>query len=135
MPPEAEMDLVATTLDGIAADHESRYVLEAAGVRGRWEDVPDAIRWAIAEEGVEMGLVRTHTMVDGYIFQLITVEGWPASLTVRRADDSRVYIATAEVGRFHDVLDRSDRAAALVEAFDEWMAALGAKLQLVPRDD
>lgn len=109
-------------------------MLERASGRGRWEDVPNAIRWAIAEEGVEMGLLDTHEQPSGYVFELITVEGWPATLTVQRTRNERVYEAAAQVGRFHDLLDRRDRAEALLRAFDDWMAVLGAKPQLVPRN-
>jgi hypothetical protein len=134
IPPESERQAVAGAFQSAAASHRSRYVLESAGGRGRWSDVPNAIRWAVAPEGVEMGLIDTHELPGGYVFDLVTIEGWPATLTVLRTNDTRVYEASAEVGRFADIIDRGDRAAALVHAFEEWMAALGAKPTLAPAD-
>jgi hypothetical protein len=132
LPADGERQEIAAVLAGAARGHQSAFELRPAGARGRWSDVPDALRWAIAEEGVEMGLIATHEMQDGYLFELVTVEGWPATLAIRQVDGPRVYAAAAQVGRFPEIIDRSEREAALLRAFDEWMAALGAKPQPVP---
>lgn len=132
LPPDAEREAIADAFAVAARGHEAAYALQAAGPRGRWSDVPDAVRWAITEEGVEMGLLATHKLADGYQFELVTVEGWPATLTVRRAEGDRVYEAEAEVGRFPEIVDRSDLENALLRAFGEWMTALGRKPKPMP---
>lgn len=134
LPSEDEKQEVVTALESAVEGRASAYELRMAGPRGRWEDVPDAVRWAIVEEGVEMGLIDTRAFPWGYIFELETVEDWPATLTVRATGDNRIYEATAEVGRFPDLLpEREERARALLEAFDNWMADLGAKEKPVRR--
>ena len=86
-----------------------------------------------------MGIVTRHDFDWGYQYDLKTVEGWPATLTIRHIDDAgipvanaRVYEADATVGRFPEMPERKARAAALVKAFDQWMTKLGRKPKPVP---
>ena len=86
-------------LSSLTDERSDAYELRAAGERGRFEDAPLACYWAIAEDGVEMGLGQTiatpkkqalYDQYDRYVFLLKTVEGWPATLTVDRAPGERV---------------------------------------------
>lgn len=139
----------AAVLDRLVDGHEPTRVLVPAGERGRFEDAPLACYWAISLDGVEMGLGETIETADSYIFKLKTVEGWPATLTVKRAPapgdpgapghpenpGDRVYEATATVGRFPDLPKRRARARKLLDAFDEFMTALGKKKKLGERSE
>lgn len=110
-------------------------VLTAAPKRGRWSDVKSALSRSIDEDGVEMGILRALSFEWGSVFELKTVEGWPARLIVTRMDDRRVYEATAEVGRFPDLPERRARARKLEAAFEKWMRVLGAKPRPIDTDE
>ena len=107
----------------------------------RWSDVQQAAAWAVAEDRVEMTIVKTlrhdetgtvinenervaERLIWGYTFQLKTIEDRPALLVVRRRDDRSVYEATVTVGRFGDDYQRAEK---LRTAFDSMMRAFGRK--------
>lgn len=117
-------------LDRLGESHTPARALAASGERGRFSDVPQAAYWAVAEDGVEMGIGQTIETETGYVFHMKTVEGWPATLTVDRAEGDRVYEAAATVGRFPDLPERRARSDRLVEAFDRYMTDFGRKPSL-----
>jgi hypothetical protein len=128
LPPESEADRVLGAMQMAAAGHEPGLALApAASSRGRWEDVPLAVYWAIAEDGVEMGTTQAIEHDWGWEYRLKTVEGWPATLRIERRDHPAVFHATASVGRFPDQPERIARAERLVAAVERVMAALGRK--------
>jgi len=132
-PPPGTQQRLGAALRSTAAGFEPTHRLApATSERGRWEDVPLAVYWAIGEDGVEMGIVRRETTEDGFIFHLKTIEGWPATLIVERRPGGQVYAARAEVGRFPEMPARQERASNLVRAFEAHMRALGRKPKPVP---
>ncbi|MGI9013678.1 MAG: hypothetical protein ACR2GY_05440 [Phycisphaerales bacterium] len=136
-PPPGRAEATRTAMAKVAhqlqaADAISTVKIAPAPSRGRWEDVEDAVVWAIDEGGIEMGILTVHEFDWGRIYDLRTVEGWPATLRVEKAAGDRVYQRTASVGRFPDMPARRDRARKLEEAFDRWMHDLGKKRKPVP---
>jgi hypothetical protein len=99
----------------------------AQGVR--WSDIPLAVSAACDELGVEMAVVRTIEEPDRFVFELRTIEAWPAGLVIRRGEGGgEVYeIEEVWVGRFPQDPARVKRAEALVKAFKKHLKRLGAQ--------
>jgi hypothetical protein len=100
----------------------------------RWSDIPLAVSAACDELGVEMVVVRETVEPDRFVFELRTIEGWPAGLVIRRGEGGgrggrgEVYdVEDVWVGRFPDDPARVARAEALVRAFRKHLERLGAQ--------
>ena len=127
-------EAMESAADEVAAADNIRqpFSLSAAGQSGRWEDIELAVIWAVDEAGIEMAMLDKHEFPWGTIFELRTVEGWPARLVVeKKLDDAGEVMGienrAAEVGRFPDQPERQSRARRLEEGFDRWLAAFGRK--------
>lgn len=142
---------VASLSDSQQAEVRSAFESLAAGSgavtrpvpaeRGRWSDVYSAVLYAC--DDVEMAVVsRKHQKADseGYgagvgerwEFGLRTVEDWPGTFIVDRVadaadSDAPIYRATAMIGQFKD---RTDRAQALLDAFERQLRLFGRKPRL-----
>ncbi|MHC4947193.1 MAG: hypothetical protein ACYTG1_02870 [Planctomycetota bacterium] len=93
----------ARALDGFrdaAGDYRSQDPPRPAPPRGRWSDLPRAVSLAAAE--VEMAVFREVALPDRLEYVLRTIDDRPATLSVRRTHDERVWTAEATVGRFDD---------------------------------
>ena len=97
----------------------------------RWSDIPLAVSAACDELGVEMAVIRETEEPDRFVFELRTIEGWPAGLVIRRgASGGRGGVYDVEdvwVGRFPDDPARVARGEALVKAFRKHLKRLGAQ--------
>jgi len=129
LSPEQQRQATAAFRDLARGEVQRQRPAPAAGAAGeggeegvRWSDVPLAVLYACDE--IEAAVTRQAEHDWGWEFAIRTVEDWPATLRVRRADPPRIYDASASVGVFGD---RTDRAAALLAAFDEQMRAFGRK--------
>lgn len=97
----------------------------------RWSDVPRAMSKAAASE--DMAVLRHRDLGDDVVvYELTSVPGWPAEVTVRRLETSPWVDATATVGPWPG-LDSSDvRARRLQTSFMEWMRTYGAMKRVEP---
>ena len=113
---------------GLAHGHEASSAPTAASSpRGRWSDVHLAVLYAC--DDTQMAVLHktaTDEGLGGWEYALRTAEDMPVALVVRRMPEPEIYDATASVGLFGD---DTDRAAALLKAFDRHMAAFGRKRQ------
>jgi hypothetical protein len=78
-------------------------------------------------DDIEAAIVRRIQHDWGWEYRIRTVEDWPGVLRVHRTADERIYQSTATIGLFGD---RTDRAQALLKAFDEQMEAFARKRRL-----
>ena len=115
---------VETAFGGLVAGMQPQAEPKRAK-RGRWSDVPLAAVFAC--DDIEAAIVRRVEHDWGWEYRIRTVEDWPGVLEVHRTNDERIYRTTATIGHF---ADRTDRAEALLKAFDEQMHAFAKKRRL-----
>lgn len=122
----AKQTEVRRILRSVAADYrpESPPVLVARGMH--FDDVPGAVRGACND--AEMAVVSSSRTDEGHTFNIRTIEGWPATLTVSPTNDDTVYEATVIVGRFGDHAERADD---LLTALEKQMRAYGRKKHIL----
>ncbi len=136
--PEVRNEIIAAFRSLPSADAASTSApVVGAAAQGRWSDVYAAVLYAC--DDAEMAVVRKREFTWGWVFDIRTVEDWPATLIIQRSDSTEgassipagavhrtgaIYHASAIVGRLHD---RSTRAQALLDAFDRHLLAFGRK--------
>ncbi len=97
----------------------------------RWSDVPRAMDKAAAS--MDMAVLRHRDVGDDeVVYELTSVPGWPAEVTVRRLDDAPWVDATATVGPWPGQDSSDARARRLRTSFMEWMRTFGAMKRVEP---
>ena len=93
------------------------------------EEAPDAVRWSdvmqaagLAAKQAEMGLVKSTLASETWTFEIETLSGAPAVLTVGKLDPPKMYLATAKVGVYGEDHTKAER---LVREFRMAMRRLG----------
>jgi hypothetical protein len=113
---------VRTTLKNLASGHAPVNPPRPAGLGMRWSDVPLSVIYAC--DDAQMAVVRHISDDRRFSAELITIEDFPAHLSIDRLQDEQGYRASATVGRFGD---RTDRAGELLRALQKYMRAFAAK--------
>ncbi len=93
------------------------------------EEAPDAVRWSDVKKGAriaaaraEMAVVKSSLVGETWTFEIETLSGGPAVLTVEKLEPPKMYLATAKVGVFGEDHTKAER---LVREFRMVMRRLG----------
>lgn len=104
-------------------------LLPANGIR--WSDVPLAMDKAA--EVVHMAVLRHEDIGENEVqYELTSVQGWPATVTVHRLDDAPWVDATVLMGPWPNSDDLAARSRELRSAFLAWMTKFGAMKRVEP---
>tara|TARA_Y100000589_G_scaffold39085_1_gene32774 strand:+ start:17853 stop:18419 length:567 start_codon:yes stop_codon:yes gene_type:complete len=104
-------------------------LLPATGIR--WSDVPRAMAKAAASQ--DLAVLRHRDIgADEVVYELTSVPGWPAEVTVRRLTNAPWVDATAAIGPRPELPGARARAQRLRASFLEWMRTYGAMKRVEP---
>ncbi|MEM7228816.1 MAG: hypothetical protein AAF432_08375 [Planctomycetota bacterium] len=113
-------------LVGTQADRSTRSASRAAFDRGRWSDVPAAVRIACLEN--EMAIFTRRDGDDVYAFTIRTVDDRPGTIRVEQRPAPDVYAVEVD---FPSLSNREQRTRNLIADIERHMRAFGRKRQLV----
>ena len=104
-------------------------LLPANGIR--WADVPRAMSKAAAS--IDMAVLRHRDVgPNEVVYQLTSVPGWPAEVTVYRLASAPWVDAKALVGPNPEAASSLERAEQLRTSFLDWMRTYGAMKRVAP---
>lgn len=113
----AERQEILRVMRGVAPDHELS--LDCRPEPVMWDDICRVVDAACSEVFMAVAQVSDVSEEAKRVYHLRTIDEKPATLTVRRSDESWMgYEATAEVGLFGTETDAA-RAADLVAHFEQ----------------
>ena len=104
------------------------HLLPAHGIR--WGDIRRAMDKAA--ESNQLAVLNETKIDDDHVkFTLISLEGWPAQLTVARLAEAPWVSSESRVGPYPDDPSMQQRAITLNASFLEWMSTFG-RMRRVP---
>ena len=129
---EQEQRMSAVLVEAAEATPPSGQPLALLPANGiRWSDVPLAMDKA--SEAVHMAVLRHEDLNDDEVrYDLTSVQGWPATVTVRRLAEAPWVDATVTAGPWPGEDPSETRCRALRSSFLSWMRKFGAMKRVQP---